>query len=109
MATNGENGEGRDSAQDDSIRSLISSVTSDAQSLLKAQAELTQVELKQTASQAGGVGAMFVGALLFAGMAGIFILITLAYVLVALGLPVWAGFGIVALVLVVVAVTLLIP
>ena len=34
-----------------------------------------------------------------AALGGIFLLVTLAYVLVALGLPVWAGFGIVTLVL----------
>ena len=34
---------------------------------------------------------------------GIFLLITIAYVLVELGLPVWAGFGIVTLVLLLVA------
>ena len=39
-------------------------------------------------------------------MGGIFLLVTFAYVLVALGLPVWAGFGIVTLVLFIVAAVL---
>lgn len=97
MATNGESGDS------ESIRSLISSVRSDAQSLLKAQAELTQVELKRSASEAGGAGGMFGGAAAFGGMGGIFVLVTIAYGLVALGLPEWAGFGIVALLLLVAA------
>ena len=100
MTINGESGP---SSNNESIRSLISSVKSDAQTLLKAQAELTQVELKRSASEAGGAGGLFGGALAFAGMGGIFVLITIAYVLVALGLPEWAGFGIVALVLLIAA------
>ena len=86
-----------------SIRSLIASVSTDAQALLKSQAELTQAELKQSAGQAGGVGGMFGGALMAGAMGGIFVLITLAYILVAVGLPEWAGFGIVALLLLIVA------
>ena len=41
-------------------------------------------------------------------MGGIFLLVTIAYVLVQLGLPVWAGFGIVTLVLFIVGLILLI-
>ncbi len=99
MATNGESGP---ESNNESIRSLISSVKDDAQTLLKAQAELTQVELKRSASEAGGAGGLFGGALAFAGMGGIFVLITIAYVL-AIWLPIWAGFGIVALLLLIAA------
>lgn len=99
MTTNGDDLQSNDN---DSIRSLLSSVKSDAQSLLKAQVELTSTELKESTGQAVGVGGMFIGALLAAGMGGIFVLITIAYVLVAIGLPVWAGFGIVALALLVI-------
>jgi hypothetical protein len=97
------NDEGVESSNNESIRSLISSVKNDAQSLLKGQVELTTTELKQSAEQGMGVGAMFIGALMAAAMGGIFVLITLAYVLVAVGLPVWAGFGIVALLLLIIA------
>ena len=99
MATNGESGP---DGNNESIRSLISSVKDDAQTLLKAQAELTQVELKRSASEAGGAGGMFGGALAFAGMGGFFVLVTIAWVL-AEWLPVWAGFGIVALLLLIAA------
>jgi len=99
VATNGESGP---DSNNESIRSLISSVKDDAQTLLKAQAELTQVELKRSASEAGGAGGLFGGALAFAGMGGIFVLITIAYVL-AIWLPIWAGFGIVALLLLIAA------
>lgn len=86
-----------------SIRSLLSSVSSDAQHLLKAQVELTKTELKQAGSQAAGVGGMFVGAAAAGLLGGLFLLVTIAYGLVALGLPTWGGFGIVTLVLIVVA------
>jgi hypothetical protein len=86
-----------------SIRSLITSVKSDAQALLKSQAELTQAELKQSAGQAGGVGGIFGVGLAAGAMGGIFVLIAIAYVMVAVGLPEWAGFGIVALALLIIA------
>lgn len=84
-----------------SLRKLIMSVKDDAQSLVKGQVELTSTELKESSGAAGGVGALFIAALACLGMAGIFLLVMLAYILVALGLPVWAGFGIVALLLII--------
>jgi hypothetical protein len=53
------------------------------------------------------VAPIVVGAVL-AFLGFIFLLVTLAYVLVALGLPVWAGFGIVTLLLIIVAVLFLV-
>ena len=59
-------------ADSESLRSLIASVKTDAQSLLKSQVELTQVELKSSTSQAAGAGGLFGGAAMAGGMAGIF-------------------------------------
>lgn len=86
-----------------SIRSLISSVGSDTQNLLKAQVELTRTEAKETGTEVATVAGLFGGAV-GAGLLGVvFVLVTIAYALVALGLPEWAGFGIVAGVLLLVA------
>jgi hypothetical protein len=86
-----------------SIRALIATAVADLQRLIKAQIALAKLELQQSGRAAGKTGIFIVGALSMAGMGGIFLLVALAYVLVALGLPVWAGFGIVALVLFVIA------
>lgn len=88
---------------DTSIRALIKSVTVDGQRLAKAQAELARTEIKSSQKEATATGGMFIGAAAAGGLGGIFLLVTIAYVLVALGLPVWAGFGIVTLVLFIVA------
>lgn len=88
--------------QQQSIAQLVTSATSDIKTLVNDQVELTKAEVKQTAQQAGKTFGLF-GAAAFVGVLFIvFLLVTIAYVLVALGLPVWAGFGIVALVLLIV-------
>ncbi len=90
-------------SNDKGIRELIGSVTSDAKKLAQSQSELAKLEIRSTGKDAGAAGGMFAGAAAVGGMGGIFLLITIAYVLVALGLPEWAGFGIVTLVLILVA------
>ena len=82
-----------------SIKALVAAAVADLQRLVKAQIALAKLELQQTGKAAGKTGIFLVGALSMAALGGIFLLVTLAYVLVALGLPVWAGFGIVTLVL----------
>ena len=82
-----------------SIKALVAAAVADLQRLVKAQIALAKLELQQTGKAAGKTGIFLVSALSMAAMGGIFLLVTLAYVLVALGLPVWAGFGIVTLVL----------
>jgi hypothetical protein len=86
-----------------SLGQLVSSVSADVQSLVKGQIELTKAELSQTAQQTGRAIAPLVVAGVLAFLGFVFLLVTLAYVLVALGLPVWAGFGIVTLLLLIVA------
>lgn len=85
-----------------SIGTLMSSAVSDISTLVSDQIELTKTEIRtsaQTAGRAFGLlaGAAFVGVLFL-----VFLLVTIAYALVGLGLPTWAGFGIVALVLLIV-------
>ena len=90
-------------AGDQSIKALIAAAVADLQRLIKAQIALAKLELQQSGRAAGKTGILLAGALSMAAMGGIFLLVTIAYVLVALGLPVWAGFGIVTLVLFLVA------
>lgn len=85
------------------IRELVKSVTADSQRLMKAQSELMRTEVKSSEEAAGATAGMLIGAAVLGGLGAIFLLVTIAYVLVALGLPVWAGFGIVTLVLLIVA------
>lgn len=84
---------------DVSIKELISAAVADLQRLVKAQVALAKLEILNTTKTAAKTSGLLIGALMIAGLGFIFLLVTLAYVLVALGLPVWAGFGIVTLLL----------
>ena len=86
-----------------SIKALVAAAVADLQRLIKAQIALAKLELQETGRAAGKTGIFIVAALSMAALGGIFLLVTLAYVLVAVGLPVWAGFGIVTLVLFILA------
>lgn len=81
------------------VRELIGTATQDVTTMLSAQVELAKAELRDSAKQAGSAfGLMAVAAVV--GLLGIvFLLVTIAYVLVQLGLQTWAGFGIVTLLL----------
>lgn len=86
-----------------SIAQLVNKTVSDAQRLARAQVALLQAEMAQTGGKIG-MGSVF--GLVTAGVAtfaGLFLLLTLAFVLVALGLPIWAGMLIVAGLLIVIA------
>lgn len=88
---------------DTSLKALVATAVADLQRLIKAQVQLAKLELQQTGREAAKTSIFLVGALTMAGVGGLFLLVTIAYVLVALGLPVWAGFGIVTLFLFIVA------
>lgn len=91
---------------DPSVYELVGSVSRDISKLLSAHIELAKAELRESATSAAAAGAMFIVAGVFSFLGFVFLLVTLAYVLVQLGLPVWAGFGIVTLLLYIVAVVL---
>lgn len=63
--------------------------------MLSAQVELAKAEMRESAQSAARAFGMLVvaGVICFLGL--IFLLVTIAYVLVQFGLPIWAGFGIV--------------
>jgi len=89
-----------------SLGSLIARTLSNGQQMVKSQINLAQAELKTTAQAAGKVGIFAVIAIGSITLFTVFLLITAAYVLVELGLPTWAGFGIVTLVLLLVAIVM---
>jgi Putative Actinobacterial Holin-X, holin superfamily III len=86
-----------------SLFALLGQTVADAQRLIAAQVALAKAELASTTKLAGRAAIFGVIALGSMTLFGIFLLITIAYVLVELGLPVWAGFGIVTLLLLLVA------
>lgn len=89
-----------------SIRHLISSAASDVSTLVSDQIALTKAEIKDSTKEAGNTFGLLIAAGVIGLIGAIFLLVTVAYVLVELGLPTWAGFGIVTLVLLLVAAVL---
>jgi len=88
---------------DPTVRELITTATSDVSNLLSAQVELAKAEVKQSANKAVEGISMLVVAAVIAFLGVVFLLVTIAYVMVQLGLPIWAAFGIVTLVLFILA------
>lgn len=86
-----------------SLKQLITNTISDGKRLLTAQVNLTTTEISQASKTIGQISLLAVIAVSLVSMGGIFLLITIAYVLVALGLAVWAGFLIVAVALFILA------
>ncbi len=84
---------------DPGIIELVRSAAADTTELVKQQIELTKAEVKESVKTAGSSFGMIAVGLFILLLGVIFLLVTLAYVLVQLGLQVWAGFGIVTLVL----------
>lgn len=91
-------------AEQPSLGSLVSNVVRDAKTLLNAQVALTRTEAQKTGQQVAVVSVFGIVALAAVSIAGLFGLIALAFGFVALGLPEWAGFLIVAGILILAAV-----
>jgi Flp pilus assembly protein TadB len=89
--------------KDSSVAALVNSAIADGQMLVKQQIELAKAELSYSAKQAASTSGMLIGAGVLAFLAFVFLLVAGAYGLVAAGLPVWAGFLIVAGLLLLVA------
>jgi Flp pilus assembly protein TadB len=92
--------------QDSTVASLVNSVIADGQSLVKQQIELAKSELQYSAKQAAATSGMLVGAGVLAFLAFVFALVAGAYGLIQAGLAPWAGFLIVAGLLLLVAIVL---
>lgn len=82
---------------DPGIVELVRSAAADTTELVKQQIELTKAEVKESVRTAGSSFALLAMGGVILGLGAIFLLVTIAYVLVQLGLQVWAGFGIVTL------------
>jgi hypothetical protein len=86
-----------------SLKQLVTHTVSDGKRLLRAQVDLTTTELSQTTKTIGKISILALIAVSLISIGAIFVLIAIAYALVALGLPTWAGFLIVAVTLLLVA------
>lgn len=93
-------------SEQQTLGTLVQGIAQDVSTLLRGEIELVKAELRDSAKNAASGGGLLAAAGVTAFLGVIFLLLTLAWVLVALGLPVWAGFGIVTLLLVAVAVLL---
>jgi uncharacterized membrane protein YqjE len=82
-----------------SIGDLLSRAVTDAKRLATAQVALTKTELNQTTGTLAAGSAFGVAALGLVSLGTVFLLFTLVYVLVQLGLPVWASFLIITILL----------
>lgn len=85
-----------------SLKQLVARTISDGKRLLTAQVNLTTTEIAQTGKTIGTISVFVLIALTFISLGAIFILVAIAYGIVAAGLPVWAGFLIVAVALIVI-------
>lgn len=86
-----------------SIGELVASIMDDFSTLIRGEIELAKAELRESAKQAGAGAGLLAGAGFLGFFAFTFLLVAAAYGLVAAGLPVWAGFLIVAVVLLLIA------
>ena len=88
-------------ADKQSLGTIVSGITQDFSTLVRGEIELVKTEMRETAQTAARGGGLLAVAGVLAFLAFVFLLVTIAYV-ISLWLPVWAGFGIVTLVLIIV-------
>lgn len=89
-------------ADKQSLGTIVSGITQDFSTLVRGEIELVKTEMRETAQTVARGGGLLAGAGVLAFLGFVFLLVTLAYV-IAIWLPVWAGFGIVTLLLIIVA------
>ena len=93
-------GSAGDAGRERTLGRLVADASEDLSTLVRGEIELAKIELKQTAITAVAGSVMFIIAGTFAFLAVIMLLFTLAYALVALGVPTSLAFLIVALLLI---------
>jgi hypothetical protein len=91
-------------ANDASIADLVRKTANDAKRLVQAQVAFTQAELKSSGEAVARTSIMALVTIITISLLAIFILITIAFALAAMGLPTWAGFGLVSLFLLISAI-----
>jgi ABC-type nickel/cobalt efflux system permease component RcnA len=88
-------------SQQPSIKELIAKTVIDGKRLATAQLALAKAEMAASRDAITTAAAFGMAALIMTPLALLFLLFTLAYGLVQLGLQTWAAFGIVALLLII--------
>lgn len=89
--------------QDKNLASMISSIMDDVTALIRGHIELAKLEIQESINNLVKSSVMFLVAVGFASLGAIFSLFAVVYGIAAAGLPVWAGFLIVALTLLVIS------
>ncbi|TFV73419.1 phage holin family protein [Blastococcus sp. CT_GayMR19] len=90
-------------ADEPSVGTLVQSAMADVSTLVRGEIELAKAEIGRSAKKAGISVGMFAAAGVFAAFAGVYLFVTIAEALTALGLPRWVSYGIVTLFLLVLA------
>ena len=90
-------------AEEPSVGALVQSAMADMSTLVRAEIELAKAEVGRSAKKAGISAGLFGAAGVLAAFAGIYLFVTIAEALTALGLPRWVSYGIVTLFLLVLA------
>ena len=95
--------DGTAEAGEPSVGNLVQSAMADVSLLVRAEIELAKAEIGRSAKKAGISVALFGAAGVFAALAGIYLFVTVAEGLTALGLPRWISYGIVTVFLLLLA------
>ncbi|HXI11581.1 MAG TPA: phage holin family protein [Thermoanaerobaculia bacterium] len=83
--------------EEKSIGSIVRGLTEDLSTLFRSEIALAKLELKQTAANLGGAGALFLGALV-CGLFGLAMLFVTGILALALIMPAWLATLIVAVI-----------
>ncbi len=89
--------------EEPSVGTLVQSAMADVSTLVRSEIELAKAEIGRSAKKAGISVGLFGAAGVLAAFAGIYLFVTIAEALTALGLPRWISYGIVTLFLLVLA------
>jgi len=90
-------------ADEPSVGTLVQSAMADMSTLVRSEIELAKAEIGRSAKKAGISVGLFGAAGVLAAFAGIYLFVTIAEALTALGLPRWVSYGIVTLFLIILA------
>ena len=89
--------------EEPSVGTLVQSAMADVSTLVRGEIELAKAEIGRSAKKAGISVGLFGAAGVLAAFAGIYLFVTIAEALTALGLPRWVSYGIVTVFLFVLA------
>ena len=95
--------DGTTAADEPSVGTLVQSAMADISTLIRSEIELAKAEIGTSAKKAGISVGLFAAAGVLAAFAGIYLFVTIAEALTALGLPRWVSYGIVTVFLLLIA------